>query len=51
MVLSVIYYCFEVNLFNAYCLISLTLPVDLCLYMAFLMAWRIVFSRASPGEL
>ena len=23
-----------------YCLISLTLPVDLCLYMGFLIAWR-----------
>ena len=31
--------------------ISLTLPVDLCLYMGFLIAWRIVCSRASPGEL
>ena len=36
---------------NMYCLISLTLPVDLCLYMGFLIAWRIVCSRASPGEL
>ena len=36
---------------NGYCLISLTLPVDLCLYMGFLIAWRIVCSRASPGEL
>ena len=34
-----------------YCLISLTLPVDLCLYMGFLIAWRIVCSRASPGQL
>ena len=34
-----------------YCLISLTLPVDLCLYMAFLIVWRIVCSRTSPGEL
>ena len=30
---------------------DLTLPVDLCLYMGFLMEWRIVCSRASPGEL
>ena len=36
---------------NMYCLISLTLPVDLCLYMGFLIAWRIVCSRASPVEL
>ena len=34
-----------------YCSISLTLPVDLCLYMGFLIAWRIVCSRASPGDL
>ena len=34
-----------------YCLISLTLPVDLCLYMGALIAWRVVCSRASPGEL
>ena len=33
------------------CKISLTLPVDLCLYMGFLIAWRIVCSRASRGEL
>ena len=33
-----------------YCLISLTLPVDLCLYMGFLIAWRIVYSRALHGE-
>ena len=26
-------------------------PVDLYLYMSFLIAWRIVCSRASPGEL
>ena len=31
--------------------ISLTLPVDPCLFMGFLIAWRIVCSRASPGEL
>ena len=34
-----------------YYLISLTLPVDLCLYMGFLIAWRIVCSGVSPGEL
>ena len=34
-----------------YCLISLTLPVDICLYMGFLIAWRIVCSGVSPGEL
>ena len=33
-----------------YCKISLTLPVDLCLYMGFLIAWRIVYSRALHGE-
>ena len=33
-----------------YCLISLTLPVDLCLFMGFLIAWRIVCSLGSPGE-
>ena len=33
-----------------YYLISLTLPVDLCLYTGFLIAWRIVCSRALPGE-
>ena len=32
-------------------LIYLTLPIDLCLYMGFLISWRIVCSRASrPGE-
>ena len=34
-----------------YCKISLTLPVDLCLYMGFLIALRIVYSRALHGEL
>ena len=36
---------------DRYCLISLTLPVELCLYMGFLIAWRIVYSRALHGEL
>ena len=31
--------------------ISLTLPFDLCLYMGFLIAWRIVYSRALHDEL
>ena len=34
-----------------YCLISLTLPVDLCLYMGFLIASPIVYSCALHGEL
>ena len=34
-----------------YCLIYLTMPVDPCLYMGFLIAWCILCSRASPGEL
>ena len=36
---------------HLYCKISLTLPFDLCLYMGFLIAWRIVYSRALHGEL
>ena len=36
---------------DTYCYISLTLPVDLCLYTGFLIAWRIVYSRALHGEL
>ena len=36
---------------TCYCLISLTLPVALCLYMGFLIAWRIVYSRALHGKL
>ena len=34
-----------------YCLISLTLSVDQCLNMGFLIALRILCSSASPGEL
>ena len=43
--------CIQVSSFNRYCQISLTLPVDLCLYMGFLIAWHIGYSRALHGEL
>ena len=54
-VLVVFVYTFVVCLSDTkrsrYCLFFLTLPVDPCLFMGFLIAWCIIYSRALHGEL